>query len=555
MKLNKPLLAALVLATASVAQAQIAQEPANPGNFTAGRSAKIDMIVIHKAEGSASSCWNWFQNPASQVSAHYVVDDNGAVTQMVPDADTAWHAGNWDYNCRSIGIENAGFTAENDISDTHMKALAALCRSLCDRYGIPKDRQHIIGHVEVPQSTHTDPGHFFSWPTFMLYLNTGASNPALATRDGATVSTGAPAATPAPASGNGYTIQWGDCLSVLAERFGTSVAAILAVNPEITNPDLIFAGAKLTLPAGVSGPGVFANQVTNAAGATKETVPGADKALEFAQATPEPVNPITGKRDWAHNASGVLAGYSLTLVNAAFEHAGFKVPELESDTAHDAFLLFGKAGKIHKLDPNNSPPRGAVIFFDSTNATGVNVGIAGIGNGDWSFTAAVPQNGTGGTIQKKCALNLKTALGWANPTGSDAPPAAATPSEPSDAGASLIQKMIDKANWITAQHYAYLWGGGHNASFSGPYDCSGSVSAVLHAAGLLSSPEVSGEMETFGLPGPGAVTLYANAEHVYMSINGRFFGTSDSNPGGGAAWFNGAPRPGFVVRHVPIDGK
>src|SRR5205823_6606113 len=116
--------------------------------------------------------------------------------------------------------------------------------------GIAKDRQHIIGHVEVPGATHTDPGHFFNWPKFMQYLLNGAANPALATRDGATATGGAaPQATASPASGN-YTIQWGDCLSVLAERWGTSVSALLASNPEITNPDLIFAGAELKVPGG-----------------------------------------------------------------------------------------------------------------------------------------------------------------------------------------------------------------------------------------------------------------------------------------------------------------
>src|SRR5205823_5815289 len=54
-------------------------------------------------------------------------------------------------------------------------------------------------------------------------------------------------------------------------------------------------------------------------------------------------------------------------------------------------------------------------------------------------------------------------------------------------------------------------------------------------------------------PGKGAVTIYANASHVYMSINGHYFGTSGSNPGGGAGWFSGGPRPGFVVVHVPFE--
>ncbi|MFL5912733.1 MAG: peptidoglycan-binding protein [Gaiellaceae bacterium] len=116
----------------------------------------------------------------------------------------------------------------------------------------------------------------------------------------------------------------------------------------------------------------------------------------------------------------------------------------------------------------------------------------------------------------------------------------------------MISAMVSEANYIDGKHYAYRWGGGH-ANFSGPYDCSGAVSAVLHAAGLLSHPMVSGDFEHYGAPGKGAVTLYANASHVYMSINGHYFGTSSANPGGGAGWFNGSARPGFVVVHVPFE--
>lgn len=118
-----------------------------------------------------------------------------------------------------------------------------------------------------------------------------------------------------------------------------------------------------------------------------------------------------------------------------------------------------------------------------------------------------------------------------------------------------MPRMVSEADWINAQHYPYLWGGGHNANFTGPYDCSGAVSAVLHAGGVLNSPEVAQEFMSYGLPGPGNVTLYASPSHVYMSLMGRYFGTSLSNPGGGAAWFNGGPRPGFVQRHLATSGS
>lgn len=115
-----------------------------------------------------------------------------------------------------------------------------------------------------------------------------------------------------------------------------------------------------------------------------------------------------------------------------------------------------------------------------------------------------------------------------------------------------LSRMISEANLISSKHYPYVWGGGHNASFSGPYDCSGAVSAVLHAGGYLSAPEVSGQLASFGLPGPGAVTVYANPTHTYMSLMGRFFGTHGAD---GAGWYAGSPLPGFAVRHPAVSGS
>lgn len=115
--------------------------------------------------------------------------------------------------------------------------------------------------------------------------------------------------------------------------------------------------------------------------------------------------------------------------------------------------------------------------------------------------------------------------------------------------------MIGTANAIASHRFPYLWGGGHNPAFSGPYDCSGAVSAVLHGGGALSSPEVAQWFMSYGLPGPGEVTIFASPAHTYMRMGDRYFGTSTSNPGGGAGWFNGSPRPGFVQRHIRVTGS
>jgi len=96
----------------------------------------------------------------------------------------------------------------------------------------------------------------------------------------------------------------------------------------------------------------------------------------------------------------------------------------------------------------------------------------------------------------------------------------------------------------------YIWGGGHGSWVSPGYDCSGSVSYVLHAAGLLSVPEDSSELESYGAPGPGQyVTIYANAGHAWMTIDGRRFDTV-SLAEDGSRWGTTPGDPsGFIVRH------
>ncbi|MEU6711181.1 N-acetylmuramoyl-L-alanine amidase [Nonomuraea sp. NPDC046802] len=146
-------------------------------------SYNIDRIVIHVTQGSYAGTISWFQNPAAQVSAHYVVkSSNGAITQMVRDKDVAWHAGNSTYNNRSIGIEHEGFV--NDASwftDAMYRSSAALTRALADKYGIPKNRTGIIGHNEVPGATHTDPGSNWNWTTYMNYVTGGTTPPSWTT--------------------------------------------------------------------------------------------------------------------------------------------------------------------------------------------------------------------------------------------------------------------------------------------------------------------------------------------------------------------------------------
>lgn len=155
---------------------------ASSENYTNGRTGgSINYIVIHTMQGSYSGSISWFRNPAASASAHYNLrSSDGQITQMVSEGDTAWHAGNWTYNQRSIGIEHEGYIADPGrwYTEAMYVSSARLTRHLCDKYGIPKDRAHIIGHVEVPTATHTDPGDGWDWAHYMDLVRGVPAGPA-----------------------------------------------------------------------------------------------------------------------------------------------------------------------------------------------------------------------------------------------------------------------------------------------------------------------------------------------------------------------------------------
>jgi peptidoglycan hydrolase-like protein with peptidoglycan-binding domain len=143
------------------------------------------------------------------------------------------------------------------------------------------------------------------------------------------------------------------------------------------------------------------------------------------------------------------------------------------------------------------------------------------------------------------------------------PSALAAPSTPStgaggeaNAGASgggeaesVVARVIAAADEIATR--PYVWGGGHGSFESYGYDCSGSVSYALHGGGLLSSPEDSTGLESYGEPGPGKyITIYANAEHAYMVIDGKRFDTV-ALAETGSRWSDspGDDGGGFIERH------
>lgn len=132
------------------------------------------------------------------------------------------------------------------------------------------------------------------------------------------------------------------------------------------------------------------------------------------------------------------------------------------------------------------------------------------------------------------------------------PPASAQTSSGSSSetgeGSSVIASVIAAADEIATR--PYVWGGGHGSFQSVGYDCSGSVSYALHGGGLLSSPEDSTALESYGEAGPGRyITIYANSEHAFMVIDGKRFDTV-AQAETGTRWSDSmTSTAGFVARH------
>ncbi len=118
---------------------------------------------------------------------------------------------------------------------------------------------------------------------------------------------------------------------------------------------------------------------------------------------------------------------------------------------------------------------------------------------------------------------------------------------------AAVQEVIAAGNQIS--HLPYIWGGGHMTYEDSGYDCSGSLSYVLAAAGLLNRTMTSGELMSWGDPGPGKwITVYATAGHTFMYVAGLRFDTV-ALAETGSRWSNrSADEPdlrSFVARHPP----
>jgi len=158
-------------------------------NYSSRQGDQISHIVIHTMQGSYSGSINFFLNPSTQASAHYMMrSSDGQITQMVHDADKAWHARS--ANSYSIGIEHEGFV--DDVSWYTVEMItesAKLANFKCEEFAIDCSNAYqgeshdtvvllsedftLKGHQHYPDQTHTDPGINWDWPNYYSLVNGG----------------------------------------------------------------------------------------------------------------------------------------------------------------------------------------------------------------------------------------------------------------------------------------------------------------------------------------------------------------------------------------------
>jgi peptidoglycan hydrolase-like protein with peptidoglycan-binding domain len=210
-----------------------------------------------------------------------------------------------------------------------------------------------------------------------------------------------------------------------------------------------------------------------------------------------------------------MSGHDVRVLQDFLTRAGYATPIVGvfGPTTKKNVIAFQKA---HNLTPN-----GIVTYA-------VNVALRSAAGQSASPTQS-------NTVQTSAPVGKATL----NPDG--------TATAPSDAPAA-VKAVIAAGNRIAFKPYVY--GGGHGSWNDSGYDCSGSVSYALHGGGLISSPEDSGELESYGSAGAGQwITLWSNSGHVYMYVAGLRFDTSAHGPNGSRWTTAGRSHAGFVERH------
>ena len=154
----------------------------------AGEAGRVSMVVIHDCEGGYRSCVGTLLDPDRQASAHYVVSESGKeIAQLVRERDRAWHTAA-DYQCSrassvqcarsgtstndfTIGIEHAGFASQRRWPAAQLEASARLACDVAAAHGIPRDRQHFVGHGQMQPYNRSDPGPNWPWGDYIGRIN------------------------------------------------------------------------------------------------------------------------------------------------------------------------------------------------------------------------------------------------------------------------------------------------------------------------------------------------------------------------------------------------
>lgn len=175
---------------------EIIWKGAHKNNFSVGRNGHRPVAICqHVAEGGLSSVASWFNNPQSQASTHYIVGKKGEIWQFVKDEDFAFANGVWEQpdptilwladafrrsinpNNLTLSIEREGFKGEA-LTETQYQSLLWLTEHLCEKWRIPKDRQHIIGHYQISKTSRPNcPGPNHPWQRLMADLATQTPPP------------------------------------------------------------------------------------------------------------------------------------------------------------------------------------------------------------------------------------------------------------------------------------------------------------------------------------------------------------------------------------------